>query len=325
MDSEVLRNGIMSNFLSEINAQLEQLLSNYSAFNKNLVVYMSVPAVNYLLAFCDLVLRGYASLFRSCGPLASHFSSSSLPQAYIQHSLALGATIVTFVLVLLSIVIVRQHFTSSPKMTTLDKDNSSETSSCEASAAENSSNERRRSSKILTCQDRVLNQSVKSFAAAKAMTLMNNEAAVQGSRTPQNHRGNSAVDPVSSPAASHASVASRLFAASDFETQSATSQNTDDSHSLVGMHFTPSNILSYALKNPKVLTGWRVDVAGHGKGIVLGIEKAKFFATRFKILFDDGSVKSLRLKRGPSKGNVPFTLLDSANNSNHAALATNNK
>lgn len=101
------------------------------------------------------------------------------------------------------------------------------------------------------------------------------------------------------------------------------SQNTDDSHSLVGMHFTPSNILSYALKNPKVLTGWRVDVTGHGKGIVLGIEKAKFFATRFKILFDDGSVKSLRLKRGPSKGNVPFTLLDSASNSNHAAQTTN--
>lgn len=162
MDSDIFRNGLLSNFLSEVNAQLQQFLTNCSAYNKNLVVYMSVPVANYLLGFCDLVLRGYASLFRSCGPLASHFSSSSLPQAYLQHLLALGATIVAFILVLLSIVFVRKHFTSSPKLVSQAKD-----SSCEATSAENTSNERRRSSKILTCQDRVMNQSVKSFAAAK--------------------------------------------------------------------------------------------------------------------------------------------------------------
>jgi hypothetical protein len=53
-------------------------------------------------------------------------------------------------------------------------------------------------------------------------------------------------------------------------------------------------------------------VAGHGVGIVLGFERKKFRSTRFRVLFDDGKVKPLKLKRSAKKGVVPFTLLEPA-------------
>lgn len=71
-----------------------------------------------------------------------------------------------------------------------------------------------------------------------------------------------------------------------------------------------SSVLDRSLLDPGALSGLRVAVAGHGVGIVLGFERKKFRSTRFRVLFDDGKVKLLKLKRSAKKGVVPFTLLE---------------
>lgn len=74
----------------------------------------------------------------------------------------------------------------------------------------------------------------------------------------------------------------------------------------------PSSVLDRSLLDPGALSGLRVAVAGHGVGIVLGFERKKFRSTRFRVLFDDGKVKLLKLKRSAKKGVVPFTLLEAS-------------
>ena len=70
-----------------------------------------------------------------------------------------------------------------------------------------------------------------------------------------------------------------------------------------------SAVLDRSLKDPGALSGLRVAVAGYGVGLVLGYERKKFRSTRFRVLFDDGKVKLLKLKRSAKKGVVPFTVL----------------
>jgi hypothetical protein len=74
----------------------------------------------------------------------------------------------------------------------------------------------------------------------------------------------------------------------------------------------PTSVIDRSLLDPGALSGLRVAVAGHGVGIVLGFERKKFRSTRFRVLFDDGKVKLLKLKRSAKKGVVPFTLLEPA-------------
>ena len=72
---------------------------------------------------------------------------------------------------------------------------------------------------------------------------------------------------------------------------------------------TTTNTLGLAVKNTSVLVGWGVQISGYGKGRVIEIVKTKFRSTRFKILFDTGETKVLKLKRSEDKGDVPFTLM----------------
>ena len=72
-----------------------------------------------------------------------------------------------------------------------------------------------------------------------------------------------------------------------------------------------SHIMVQSVQHPAVLVGWRVDVPGYGTGIILSIQKKRFFPTHFQLQFDHdvGHMVQLPLQRSAKKGSVPFTLL----------------
>lgn len=59
--------------------------------------------------------------------------------------------------------------------------------------------------------------------------------------------------------------------------------------------------------DPTVLIGWEVEVDGRGKGTIFGIKKTFGRPTRFKVRFEDGAAKLMKLKRSDRKGGIPFT------------------
>eukprot|EP00602_Paraphysomonas_sp_CaronLab_P001939 CAMPEP_0185020354 /NCGR_PEP_ID=MMETSP1103-20130426/2941_1 /TAXON_ID=36769 /ORGANISM="Paraphysomonas bandaiensis, Strain Caron Lab Isolate" /LENGTH=298 /DNA_ID=CAMNT_0027551189 /DNA_START=33 /DNA_END=929 /DNA_ORIENTATION=- len=102
---------------------------------------------------------------------------------------------------------------------------------------------------------------------------------------------------------------------SGITTESSSSRTFSREHS---SHVAAESILTQSFSDPHVLTGWRIVVPRYGSGVVLGCLRKKFRSTRFQVSFDDGKTRFLKLKRGESKGVVPFTLVNTA--SGRAAL-----
>jgi hypothetical protein len=60
------------------------------------------------------------------------------------------------------------------------------------------------------------------------------------------------------------------------------------------------------------LVGLRITVEKKGSGEVQGLKKLIGRPTKFKVLFDNGSIEYLPLKRGPKKGSVYFSFVRKA-------------
>lgn len=73
------------------------------------------------------------------------------------------------------------------------------------------------------------------------------------------------------------------------------------------------SVLLESVTNPQVLVGWRINVRGHGTGIVLSMRRKRFQTTRFVVQFETGQIAKLALQRNKKKGTVPFSLISKAN------------
>ena len=67
-----------------------------------------------------------------------------------------------------------------------------------------------------------------------------------------------------------------------------------------------------SVKYPAVLVGWQISVGGE-VGTILSAEKNIFRSTVYRILFSNGSTKTLALKRSDKKGKVHFELINKIN------------
>jgi hypothetical protein len=73
------------------------------------------------------------------------------------------------------------------------------------------------------------------------------------------------------------------------------------------------NALKRSVAEPRVLVGWKIAVDGReGISLILSVRKKRFGATKFVVQHHDGRIEKLRLRRGDTKGDVGFTLLEKA-------------
>lgn len=79
-------------------------------------------------------------------------------------------------------------------------------------------------------------------------------------------------------------------------------------------HISPveREIFRESTKRPQVLVGLRINVEKKGAGEVQGLKRSIGRPTKFKILFDNGSIEFLPLKRGPKKGSIYFSFVRKA-------------
>lgn len=85
-----------------------------------------------------------------------------------------------------------------------------------------------------------------------------------------------------------------------------------DGLSMVSLTDVPASeniVVMKSITNPAVLVGYKIFVAEYGEGLITSVVKRKFYTTRYRIRFDDGTEKVLSLKRSQKKGKVPFTLI----------------
>lgn len=73
------------------------------------------------------------------------------------------------------------------------------------------------------------------------------------------------------------------------------------------------SLIRESVTNPSTLIGWQINMKGRGVGLILDMKKSLGRTTKYKVQFEDGSVKLLSLKRSEKKGNVPFSLITKAN------------
>ena len=71
-------------------------------------------------------------------------------------------------------------------------------------------------------------------------------------------------------------------------------------------------VMDESVKYPAVLVGWQISVGGE-VGTILSAEKNIFRSTVYRILFSNGSTKTLALKRSDKKGKVHFELINKIN------------
>jgi hypothetical protein len=70
-------------------------------------------------------------------------------------------------------------------------------------------------------------------------------------------------------------------------------------------------VMYKSTKDPRVLIGWRVSVRGLGTGLVLGTVRKTFCTTKLLVRMEqDDSEVALALQRSPTKGTVPFALIE---------------
>lgn len=101
------------------------------------------------------------------------------------------------------------------------------------------------------------------------------------------------------------------------ETESLHSLVSDEAGSYLS-RYDPSDadlpeIIQQSRSNPHILVGWRVNVQGHGIGVILEAKKRLGMTTLFKVRFSNGRCLDLALQRGSRKGVVPFTPLSKFN------------
>jgi hypothetical protein len=65
--------------------------------------------------------------------------------------------------------------------------------------------------------------------------------------------------------------------------------------------------------NPSLLIGWQINVKGRVVGLVLDMKKSLGRTTKFKVQFENGTIKLLSLKRSDKKGSIPFSLIMKVN------------
>jgi hypothetical protein len=66
-------------------------------------------------------------------------------------------------------------------------------------------------------------------------------------------------------------------------------------------------LLRESCDDPSVLIGWEVEVEGRGRGTIFGVKKTFGRPTRFKVRFESGAAKLMKLKRSDRKGGIQFT------------------
>lgn len=73
------------------------------------------------------------------------------------------------------------------------------------------------------------------------------------------------------------------------------------------------SLMRESVTNPSTLIGWQITIKGRGVGLILDMKKSLGRTTKYKVQFEDGTIKLLSLKRSEKKGNIPFSLITKAN------------
>lgn len=88
---------------------------------------------------------------------------------------------------------------------------------------------------------------------------------------------------------------------------------SDDGASEFSRNDTNEEYIRESVTNPGALIGWQINIKGRGVGLILDMKKSLGRTTKYKVQFENGTVKLLSLKRSEKKGNVPFSLITKAN------------